>query len=746
MLAFTSDGLQIHFDLQQPPGLTKTVPYAGIDLNADDNIAILLRARTSPTALGSTMFSAAVNPSGKCTSLNDRPGYQLNHLQCSATPDDPAAARASGQNQCCWAGTLTVPYAALVAAGMPSDFAVRVERVVRVSRQRTELYFSGGAALKDDGAWVPVAITGPAVAQHERYLGAASNVGFNPSVPPHRVAATAYLPIDPHDAVSTSVADDSGPLLTLRDRALRDILPSDQLAGFACVSCGSFQTDHASAFNPPVPSADILGADFSSLGVDSVPFAFDAAGYPIDWGVKGLFADESLAFATMNGTTASNGSARDGIVRLMRRFDWGTQTLRVGVDHAFANRSIATPAATGTFPPIVSTLQRSTNTEASLGYSYAITPSDIQSQSQTTANTTLLSALLRYGTQYSSQAQRLDIALSAQIQPPYANTRRQPGSLPTLLAAVGYRSLGPSYAPIDADFDPVSGLHGFYGTLSYAEPHPEKPGFSGASVTVHRFSDAFEARDVAVTASASVRLGTANHFALAGGVTTGTVAVSQAARLSGSPFVVRDDQGGAAFLPNSSYSLSLTSTSASHEASLGYTVGRSPSCDSTAAAAPCFAYRQPSVSATLFWLPFDAVFVVAAIKNQNDNALNLVSGGPVAGEVATSSGQVTTAGHIVRNGAIGAYLFNGKCSTLTLSTENRGGSFETFSQSPPSPGFTNTAALELVPTANWPTILVAYSRVGTLGQTPATQFLVRARFGVPEHAFRADVRHNCAGR
>jgi hypothetical protein len=263
---------------------------------------------------------------------------------------------------------------------------------------------------------------------------------------------------------------------------------------------------------------------------------------------------------------------------------------------------------------------------------------------------------------------------------------------------------------------------------------------------VHRFSDAVEARDVAVTASASVRLGTANHFALAGGVTTGTVAVSQAARLSGSPFVVRDDQGGAAFLPNSSYSLSLTSASASHEASLGYTVGRSPSCDATVTAAPCFAYRQPSVSATLFWLPVNAVFVVAAIKNQNDNALNLVSGGPVAGEAAAGSGQVTTAGHIVRNAAIGTYLFNGKCSTLTLSTENRGGGFDTFSQSPPSPGFTNTAALELVPTASWPTVLVAYSRVGTLGQTPATQFLLRARLGVPERAFRADVRQNCAGR
>ena len=453
---------------------------------------------------------------------------------------------------------------------MPSDFAVRVDRVVRVSKQRAVHYYFGGPARTDNEAWVPVVIAGPAVAQHERYLGGASNIGFNPSIPPHRVAATAFLPVDPHNAVSATFADDSGPILTVRDKTLKDIfgslttkLTNAQLKNFACVSCGSFQTDRAAAFDPPVGSADVLGADFSALGVDSVPFAFDAAGYPIDSGFKGLFADESLAFATMNGTTSSNGAARDTVVRLSHRFDWGTQTLRVGLDHAVANRSIATPAATGTFPPIVSTLQHSTNSEASLGYSYAFTHSDIGSPSFTTKNSTILSALARYGTQYTSQAQRLDLAVSAQVQPPYANTIRQPGSLPTLLGVVGYRNLGPSYGPIDADFDPLAGLHGFYGTLSYAEPNPEKAGFSGASVTIHRFSDALAARDVAVTTSASIRLGKANHFALAGGFTTGTIAASQAARLSSTPFSLRDDQGGMTFLPNTSYSLSLTSTSAS---------------------------------------------------------------------------------------------------------------------------------------------------------------------------------------
>ena len=90
-LAFTDDGLQIHFDLQQSTGLTKTVPFAGIDLNADDNINILLRTRASATAFGPSIFTATVNPAGKCSSLNDVPGFQLNHAQCDATPDDAGA-------------------------------------------------------------------------------------------------------------------------------------------------------------------------------------------------------------------------------------------------------------------------------------------------------------------------------------------------------------------------------------------------------------------------------------------------------------------------------------------------------------------------------------------------------------------------------------------------------------------------------------------------------------------------------
>lgn len=360
-----------------------------------------------------------------------------------------------------------------------------------------------------------------------------------------------------------------------------------------------------------------------------------------------------------------------------------------------------------------------------------------------------MSTLVRYGTQYAALGQRLDASLSVQVQPPFADRVRQPGSLPSWLGAIGYRNLGPAYEPLDADFDPLSGLHGLYGIVSYSEPDPTVPGFSAASVTAHRFSDALQPRDELTSTSAAVRLGRKgqpNHFSVIGNVSTGTLAASQAARLSGMPFVLRDDQSGTTYLRQSSYSVSMTSTSDAHQATLGYTQGRSPNCDPTIAVTPCFTFRQPSVTASLFWQAFRDLFVAGQIKNQNDTSLSLVSGPAQSSEAATSSSQPTTASHIVRSAVVGAFLFNSRCSTLTVSTENRGGAFETFSSNPPAPGFTNTAALELVPTATWPTLLIAYSRTGTLGTAPTTQFLIRARYGLPEHAFRTDVRQACVAR
>jgi hypothetical protein len=133
------------------------------------------------------------------------------------------------------------------------------------------------------------------------------------------------------------------------------------------------------------------------------------------------------------------------------------------------------------------------------------------------------------------------------------------------------------------------------------------------------------------------------------------------------------------------------------------------------------------------------------MKNQNDTALDLMPS-PLSQGSLSPSRQETTAGHIVRNAALGAYLFKGKCSTLILSTENRGGSFDDFAKTAPKPGFTNTAAVELVPAKAWPALMIAYSRQGTLGSAPSRQFLARIRFGLPKPAFRTDIRSACAQR
>jgi hypothetical protein len=733
----TKAGLQIRYDLRQKPGLHADVPFPGIDLDSDDNINLIVRTRDARDIL----LLATANPLAICSSQSTAPGSIFVHNQCKASPDGPAG-RLLRTDVCCWHGTLTIPYAVLAAVHTPHKFFIRVRRNVRVDRRHVANYYSGGPdpAITSD-QWIPVQWNTVDVANAERYVSSAADIGFNPGVPPHRAAGLVNFPIDVHDLLLTGVSDDTGPLLLKRDKTLKDILPKDQFALFRCVSCGSFQTQRTTAFDRLAKSSDVLSVDFSDLGVDSVPFSFDAAAYPIDSGYEGLFADETVGVALLNGTTKSNGVAHDRVLRAAKQFDWvagaGTATLRLGLYHAVANRSVFTTSS-GTYPALPAPQQYTTNTEGSIGYSYSNANDPF-----TVRDVDTVSGLIRYGTQYVSTGQRLDAAASFVRNPPFADLKRVPGALPIWAAAVGFRNLGPRYSPLDGDFDPLAGLHGYYGKLSYSESHKNVAGPAAASIAVHRFSDALEPRDVAVTSSLLIRIGKSDRFSVTSGFTVGRLAVSQVGHLSG-PITVRDDQGGTSYLPNNSYSASLASTSASHQASIGYSQGVSQNCDVKRAAPPCYAYRQPSITASLLWLPSSTFFLDGAIKNQNDQALDLVPNplskrGPAAGEQ-------TTAGHIVRKGAIGTFLFKGKCSTLVLSTENRGGSFDDFAKSPPKPGFINTVALELVPTRAWPTLLMSYSRQATLGSAPTRQFLARVRLGLPEAPFRADVRAACAQR
>jgi hypothetical protein len=338
-----------------------------------------------------------------------------------------------------------------------------------------------------------------------------------------------------------------------------------------------------------------------------------------------------------------------------------------------------------------------------------------------------------------ADANRLEAAASLVLDPPFAAFTRAPSSLPQWGVAVGYRSLGLNYQPLDGDFDPLVGLHGFYGKTLYSEPTKSVVGLSGASVSIRRFSDAVQARDVAVTGSLSARLDAHDHFNVTSSFTTGTLSVSQAGRQLGDRLTVRDDQLGGTMLPNTSQSASLAYKNATYRTSVGYTTGKFQNCNPSLPPPPCFSYGQTKLTGSVSWFPFSDVFVAGAVKNLNDEGLQLL------GNPADVRGpfQQSTAGHIVHQIAAGAYLFNAKCSTLTYTAEDRGGSGSSFAKGVPRPGFTNVASLELQPTKSSPALLMAYV---LQSGTPAKQFLLRLRFGVPTGAYIRDVRSNCDNR
>jgi hypothetical protein len=751
-VAFDKDGMTIEFKLRQPAPLIQAVRLDGQIMAPDDHVTVFLRR---PNEGGHVAFRAEANSLGKCVTFGDSPKSLLKNKECSVSikraqaPDDQAHG--------VWAGTLTIPYSALDANGLTSALELRIQWTVKnKGKNQGDSVYYGSGGPREPYAWTVVDVTTSSYWPSQQYAAAGANVGYNPDVPPHRVSGVVNLPVSAHDFLSATVSDDSSRLLSTRDKALKDILPKDKFAKFKCVSCGSFVVDHTSAFDPIVTSASMLGADFGKLGVDAVPFAFDSIGYPIDFGYKALAADETIGFAAMHGTTAKDGIASDQILRVSRRFTVaGTGRLDVDVFDALADRSILTTPAPAPYAPLVAPRQHTRNVETSLGYSSSrLSGFDAGNpavgSSETGAVTTHYSrtvgALLRYGSQYAPGSQRLDAAASIRWDPPAAQQDRLTSTLRRYAVAAGYRNVGPGYAPLDATFDPVLGLHGWFGRASYsAESNHVGP--TALSVTTHRFSDAAQARDEGVTVSGDVRVDPKNHLNFTQSVTVGTLAVSQAAHLLKTAFVVSDQAGGRNQLPNNSYSLDLTYRNGSFQIGAGFTNGNGQNCNDKVGPPPCYSYRQPSITGTFYWEPpRTTLFLTAAVKNQNDDSLDLVPGLSSRSRNGGST-QETTAGHIIHNAAIGTYLFRGRCSTATFTTENRGGDSASFAKSAPVPGFTNTASIELMPvTDSLPAIVFAWLRTGSPGKPVTSQALVRVRVGAPDAAFKADLLRNCANR
>ncbi|MEA2721619.1 MAG: hypothetical protein QOJ39_3483, partial [Candidatus Eremiobacteraeota bacterium] len=601
-----------------------------------------------------------------------------------------------------------------------------------------------------------------------QYVAYAPSAGRSSDVPSHRRGANVFVPLHPYLLATTTVADDSSQPLATRDAAVTALTVSSAKS-FGCRSCGSFANDDKQPFQSPFTSTSTLGINLTAIGVDSVPFTTSSASYPIDAGYKFILsappssgATTALGFATLHGTTKSSGYARDSVVSVVENVPGTASDFQLGLFHAVANRTALATPAPGAFPPATSPLLHSTNTQVSLAYSFS--PAALR-VIQDSANGALAlsrvaplayTTMVRYGSQYGVASQVLDVVESIQKRPPALDPFSAAAEQWHFSGALGYRSVGARYNPIDASFDPHAGERGPYASLAYTAPVDLHDAFSAAtfSLSGYRFSDGAQVRDEALLLQATYPL--TKRLSLQSKDTIGHVTVSQAGRANG--IVISDALGGAGLLPNGQYNLQLGySPGDDFKLTSGYTILYGQGCNTklVTKTQPCYPYRQPTAVADLAWLPFasmtskllSTLFVEASLQGSTTTPFQTATDRVLF--TPTFNYYDTTASHVVRTAALGTTLFKTGtgCATLLLTTANRGGDIDNFAKSAPVPGYTNTASTEIVVGRGWPSLLAAYSRIGNKSGTPAPQglFMLRAQFGVPFANFGASAKGGCGG-
>jgi hypothetical protein len=711
------------------------VNFAGVSTNADDQVVLYL----AKTAAEGYDFEASVNPLGKCSTTSLDLAQRTQHSQCTTAqtkPDIMSSAPNCGSLYC-WSGILTIPYEVLRANGYFNvngrfdPFFIAVGRTLwEQNKENGSIYSSVVDFKKRDWTRARISIVDNVTRQRFAFIAPSAGNAAH-----HRAADYAAFPFTAHGFFSSTFADASGPILTVRDASLKDTIPKDQVKKFTCATCTAFQTDRQASFwDPVISSKGILGVGFDKVGVDSEPFVFDAVGYPVDAGVKLISASDwmTVALAAMRGSTDDGRLANDLALTLSAPLTQGQHALRASAYHVSANRSMDPKTAA----------TRSVNSEVSLAYT------DTQSGStgvggigMDTGTISTFATMLRYGTQYLAGGQRFDAAVSYMQQPGYAQA--QPKDIWQWNIVLGYRSVGAAYAPIDADFDPESGLRGIYGAVQYMQPQGARRPISLA-IIAHRFSDSVEPRDTALTTSLSVQFGRASPFALNINATNARLAVSQVARLKQytGPF---SPEVGALYLPNHSYALNLVyKGSANLQASIGYTNEFLQNCISSSTPSPCYAYRRGNVTGTFYWFMPSNVFIAGSMQGVN----NVVAGEPWSISPGSFLGQQSTANHRIVELSAGFLLPHLKCSSFTFTTVNRGGQRDSFAAKPPKVGYTNTLAATLAPERTHPGVLLAYSQDSSQGSADLSptlnkQFFVRLLFGSPNVNFVSQSQNGC---
>ena len=743
--------LQLQYIVNENEQIRNRLHFNNVNLFSDDNITVVF-FKGPGGVQGPPVLFVSVNPSGNCTSPAADISVRFMHQMCKVTN-----AR-SGKTT--WQGTLSIPLDALQSLGS-SDLSFYVSKThwppeTNGSHPLAQIQNSFPAA----GTYLQLAIDNEPVARGNRYVSLASDIGYIPGAPPHRIGALAYYPIDAASAIGATFSDNAQPLNAVRDSTLKRVFSSDQYHVLACIACGSFKSVAPTAYDRTIRSRDVLGTDFSDLGVDSTPFSYDGINYPIDSEFGAAALDQSLAGAIFNGTTLSNGLARDAVFRGAHTLSLGRQLLQLSAFHVDSSRGQIATQDVGAYSPLPGSLPHTTNTELSAAFRRSTADPSVEGMTESRKSVFEFDALARYGQQYLGRnSSRLDTSFTVSKRHPVAVARIDP--LADISVTLGFRDVGDLYRPNLGSTDPATGLRGQFAqiTNNLLREGEGKPLFF--SLLSYRFGDGVEARNTALTSSVNVPLsylGCEQHLSkddlarcrwsyvsLAGSGTVKHIAQSLVATGVKNPFTLPDSAGGAAYLPNGSYSYSAiyTNVASGFSLSAGFTGGDALACDANVLSSPCYAYRDSGLIVNSYgtykgWL----VFAVTH-KRSEDSSLDLA---PSLGSGVHVGAAAPLVENRIESSAGFAALLPGKfsCSAATATFSNQSAPPQSFIASAQKPGFTTTYGLDMVIQNRPATLFAGFARTSL--PLPESQFILKLRIGTPSRGFVSATSASCENR
>ena len=705
--------------------------------------------------LKDTYFSLLVTAYGECKVLAPT-RYPAKLEPCTAMISHTwnAPCEKVGCDRRYWEGTVLVPYTMFRTHHVPADFDLETRRNYYVSSE------ANGKPSACPTGFAPAGVLCAATYEQAMTITFLSSAAVGDAVvsggpdfgnpnpaPPHRTVLNSYAPFSVSTLAESAFSDDAGPVLSIRDQAVKASLSGAQAKNFACHSCGSFQADDQQPFSQAFTSKSTLGVDFSQLGFDNLPFSFNAASFPIDAGYKLISGvGAQIAVASFRGTTSSNGVANDNVTLLQNTFKSAGDTLYVSFYGADATRSqLAAPSKGAYFPFTVNELH-TVNTQGTIGFTSLSADMHNAQYGISELPVYAVTSLLRYATQYMNLASDLEAAISIQRDPPALDVHSFADETWHFSGALGYRNVGRNYMPIDAPLDTYVGEHGVFGVLNYTGTNTKNGKPYTLALSGRRFSDTLEARDVSLGLDATFPI--APVFSLKGSYATANTTVLEAARQA--KFIAADANGGNLYLPNGHYSGSLVydPVGGKLQASLGYTRAESQGCNKQVTKAPpCYAYIQPSATGSLDWQMFSDLFLHASLVNSASDPFR--AGDPSTFPDPSKGFYTTTATRVEYSYAVGANIFKtktGACSTLLLTNTNRTSGIDDISNSPKQARFVSSASIDLIPYPFWPTFLAAYNRVGYIDPTNPMQtlFVFRIQYGFPPKTFFNANKRTCS--